>query len=76
MTALPPTAAETRADDPFVAIGQAYMRLSAALWVSMFGGPAQQELVGQLVDGKLGEDEGRQVREGLDRVARKIAGGR
>lgn len=57
-------------------IAQTYLRLSAALWVSMFGDPAQRELVGQLADGKLDAEEARQARDGLDRVARKITGHR
>jgi hypothetical protein len=50
-------------------------RLNAALAVWVFGSPAQRVLVGQLVSGKLPEDEARRVREGLERAARKIAGG-
>jgi len=53
---------------------QAHLRLTAALVVSAFGSPAQRELVGQLVDGKLPEDEARQVRDGLDRLAERITG--
>jgi hypothetical protein len=54
---------------------QTLARLNAALAVSVFGSPAQRALVGQLVSGKLPEDEARRVREGLERAARKIAGG-
>ena len=53
-------------------LGQAYLRLSAALLVSVFGPPESRELVGQLIDGKLPEDEAQRVREGLDRVAQKF----
>lgn len=63
------------ADDFGRLLGQAYLRLSAALFVSVFGPPEQRELVGRLYDGKLPEDEARAVREGLDRVAGKITGG-
>lgn len=62
------------ADDVNKMLGQAYMRVSAALFVSVFGSPAQREAVGQLIDGKLPADEAEQVREGLDKVWHRIGG--
>ena len=54
---------------------QAYMRLTAAMFVSMFGSQEQRDTVGRLADGKLPVDEAEQVRDGLDKVARRLTSG-
>lgn len=56
-------------------LGQAYLRMCAAALILLFGPPAERELVGQLMDGKLSEDQARAAREGLDRAARKFFAG-
>lgn len=61
-------------DDFGKLLGQAYMRLSAALFVSAFGSLESRERVGRLIDGKLPAAEAEAVRAGLDRVAGKMAG--
>lgn len=55
-------------------LGQAYLRMSAAALILLFGPPAEREVVGRLMDGKLPEDQARAARDGLDRAARKFFG--
>jgi hypothetical protein len=55
-------------------LGQAYLRLSAALLVEVFGPPEAREKVGALLDHKLSGDEAESVRQGLDAVARDMFG--
>lgn len=61
-------------DDFGKLLAQAYLRLSAGLFVSAFGSPEQRERVGRLLDGKLPDGEAEVERQFLDRVAEKIAG--
>jgi hypothetical protein len=55
-------------------LGQAYLRMSAASLILLFGPPAERELVGRLMDGKLPADEAQAARDGLDRAAQKLFG--
>lgn len=51
---------------------QAYMRISAAAFVELFGSPEQRKAVERLFDERTPDDEKAAIRVGLDRVADKM----
>lgn len=55
-------------------LGQAYLRLSAASLILLFGPSPDREQIGRLIDGKLPPDEAQAARDGLDRAAQKFFG--
>ena len=62
------------ADDFGALLVKALRRMNAGVLVLMFGSPEARRPVEDLLDGKLSRDEAQRVRDGLDRVAHKIAG--